>query len=138
MNFEVAKDKAINYIGISKKTSHEVFLKLKNAGCEDEICNRVIKYLEELGYIDDKDYVDAYIRQNMRLLKYSVYEIKQKLLQKGINKDIISAKLEKLVNSTYEKNVVDKLMNSKLKSQDRIKSKQYLYRRGFNNTEEEV
>lgn len=131
MSFELAKEKAIRYIVIAKKTEYEVRKKLEKSGFDEDIIDDVIKYLEKLGYIDDTEYVDAYIRQCMRLLNYSIYEIKNKLLQKGIKKDIIEEKLQLLYESEYEKNIVEKLLNGKLKSMEPLKKKQYLYRRGF-------
>lgn len=131
MNYEIAKEKAIKYIGISKKTEFEVYSKLKKIGCDDETAQKVICYIKELGYINDYDYVDAYIRQCMRLFNYSIYEIKNKLLQKGINKYIIEEKLEILYNNGYEGKVLEKLNLGKLKDYDELKKKQYLYRRGF-------
>ena len=131
MDFEVAKEKAIRYIGISRKTEYEVFQKLKKLKFDDEIINKVIEYIKNLNYLNDHEYVDAYIRQCMRLQNYSIYEIKNKLLQKGIKKDIIDEKIEVLYESDYEKNVVEKLLKGKLKNTDDEKRKAYLYRRGF-------
>ncbi len=137
MDFEVAKEKAIRYIGISRKTEYEVFQKLKKLKFDDEIINKVIEYIKNLNYLNDHEYVDAYIRQCMRLQNYSIYEIKNKLLQKGIKKDIIDEKLEVLYESDYEKNVVEKLLKGKLKNTDDEKRKAYLYRRGFKTFKED-
>lgn len=131
MDYEVAKEKAIRYIVLARKTEEEVRKKLRRAGCEEKIIDKVIKYLTKLDYINDSEYVDAYIRQCMRLLNYSIYEIKNKLLQKGIKKDIIEEKLLILYSSNYEEKIVDKLLSGKLKSMDPLKKKQYLFRRGF-------
>lgn len=137
MDFEVAKEKAIRYIGISRKTEYEVFQKLKKLKFDDEIINKVIEYIKKLNYLNDHEYVDAYIRQCMRLQNYSIYEIKNKLLQKGIKKDIINEKIEVLYESDYEKNVVEKLLKGKLKNTDDEKRKAYLYRRGFKTFKED-
>lgn len=137
MDFEVAKEKAIRYIGISRKTEYEVFQKLKKLKFDDEIINKVIEYIKNLNYLNDHEYVDAYIRQCMRLQNYSIYEIKNKLLQKCIKKDIIDEKLEVLYESDYEKNVVEKLLKGKLKNTDDEKRKAYLYRRGFKTFKED-
>ncbi|MNP78684.1 Regulatory protein RecX [compost metagenome] len=67
----------------------------------------------------------------MRLLKYSIYEIKQKLLQKGIQKDIIELKIYKLADFNYDNLVIEKIKLSKGKILDDLKLKQYLYKRGF-------
>lgn len=131
MDFETAKAKAIKYIGISKKTEYEVIMKLKRLNCEDEIIDNVIEYIAKLGYINDSEYVDAYIRQNMRLSSMSIYEIKQKLLQKGIKKYIIEEKLQVLYDTDYESKVLEKLYSSKFKNMDELKIKKYLYTKGF-------
>ena len=133
MSFEVAKEKALRYLVTAKKTEQEVRNKLKKCNFEESIIEDVISYLKDLDYINDKDYIDAYIRQCMRLQNYSIYEIKNKLLQKGIKKDIMEKKLEVLKQSNYEKELVNKLLNGKLKNMEEIKQKQYLYRRGFSN-----
>ena len=103
MNFELAKEKAIKYIAISKKTKYEVRVKLQKLGAQESVIEEVIEYLSNLNYLNDDEYVDAYIRQCMRLLNYSIYEIKNKLLQKGIDKYIIEEKLYKLEDTNYEK-----------------------------------
>lgn len=131
MSFEVAKNKAIKYVGISRKTEQEVYRKLKTQGFDEDIIVEVIEYLKELGYINDDDYVDAYIRQCMRLLDYSTYEIRQKLLQKGINKYIIDDKVGTLEESDYNDLLLNKLLNGKCKNMDDLKKKQYLFRRGL-------
>ena len=131
MDYELAKNKAIKYIGIAKKTEHEVRTKLMTQSFDETTIDKVISYLNELEYIDDINYVDAYMRQCMRLQKYSIYEIKQKLLQKGIKKDIIETALFKLEDINYEEDVVEKLISTKSKLLDDVKLKQYLYKRGF-------
>ena len=131
MSFEIAKEKALRYLVLAKKTEKEVANKLQKSGFDDEIITQVISYLKELSYVDDIEYVDAYIRQCMRLQNYSVYEIKNKLLQKGIKKYIIEDKLEQLSQTKYEKELVNKLLRGKLKDMEPLKQKQYLYRRGF-------
>lgn len=131
MNYIYLKEKAIKYIGISKKTEFEVRKKLKNISDDEETIDKVISYLKELGYIDDLDYIKSYIRQNINMLKYSKYELKQKLLQKGIKASIIEEKFETELPFDYERNVIYKLVNGKLKNYDDIKKKEYLYRRGF-------
>jgi len=133
MEFDIAKEKAVRYLAIAKKTENEVRIKLQKNHYSEEIIEQVIEYLISIHYIDDEEYVDAYIRQCMRLLNYSIFEIKQKLLQKGIKKCIIEKKLEKLKNMDYEQKIIQKLLQGKLKNTETLKRKQYLYRRGFSN-----
>ncbi|MBR6689314.1 MAG: regulatory protein RecX [Clostridia bacterium] len=127
----LARDKAIKYIGISKKTEYEVRQKLKRLEITSSVIDEEIEYLKELGFIDDKDYVKCFVRQCAKLKQYSIYEIYNKLLQKGLQTSIIEEELELIKNSDYEEQVKEKLMNGKLKSYDDEKKKAYLYRRGF-------
>lgn len=126
-----AREKAIKYIGISKKTEYEVRKKLKGLKVTSSVVDDEIEYLKELGFIDDTDYTKSYLRQCKKLLQYSIYEITQKLLQKGINSDIIEENIYALKESDYEQKVIEKLKNGKLKSYEEQKQKAYLYRRGF-------
>lgn len=131
MDFEVAKEKAFRYIVLSKKTTFEVRKKLQKYNFEEDTIDKVISYMQDLKYIDDVEYVDAYIRQCMRLQNYSIFEIKNKLIQKGINKNLLEEKLQNLADADYEEKLVKKLLSSKLKQMEPLKKKQYLYRRGF-------
>ena len=126
-----ARDKAIRYIGISKKTEYEVIKKLKGLKIASSVIEQEIQYLKELGYIDDTDYVKSYIKQCIKMQNYSIYEISNKLLQKGVKASIIEREIQVLKDTEYELNVVEKLIKGKLKSYDEIKQKNYLYRRGF-------
>ena len=65
------------------------------------------------------------------MLKYSKYELKQKLLQKGIKASIIEEKFETDLPEDYERRVIEKLTHGKLKNYEDIKRKEYLYRKGF-------
>ena len=136
MDFEKEKQKAIKFIGISKKTEYEVKQKLLILGYNQEIVDMVISYLLNIGYIDDIDYVKSYIKQNERFMKYSIFEITQKLLQKGIKKDIIENEITILEDLEYDNKVYEKLMLTKCKDMEPLRLKQYLYRRGLKVDEE--
>lgn len=131
MNFEQAKERAVRFTALSKKTDFEVRRKLKTLGVSEDIIDEVSEYLKQLGYIDDVDYVDSFIRQSERMEKLSIFEIKQKLFEKGVDKELVLTKLQLLADTDYEKRVVEKLENGKLASYEEDKKKAYLYRKGF-------
>lgn len=132
MDFEQAKEKAVKYLVLTLRTENEVRNKLKKINVEEDIIEEVIEYLKGINYINDSNYIDSYIRQCIKIPKYSKYEIKMKLLQKGINKNLLEEKLGKCDLKEYERNIVEKLKNGKLKNMEPLKQKAYLYRRGFN------
>ena len=131
MDYETAKEKAVRYLVLALRTEEEVKNKLRKLNVEEEIIVQVTEYLKSIGYINDEKYVEAYIRQCINIPKYSKYEIRMKLIQKGINKEILSEKLEELDNCDYENKLIDKLLKGKLKNMEPLKQKAYLYRRGF-------
>lgn len=131
MNFEEAKEKAVKYLVLQLRTEKEVEQKLKKLNVEQDIIEEVLEYLKSIGYIDDSKYVEAYLRQSISIPKYSVYEIKMKLIQKGINKNLVNEKLQEFDSKEYENNLIQKLKNGKLKNMEEIKQVAYLYRRGF-------
>ena len=131
MDYETAKEKAVRYLVLALRTEEEVKNKLRKLNVEEDIIFQVTEYLKSIGYINDEKYVEAYIRQCINIPKYSKYEIRMKLIQKGINKEILSEKLEELDNCDYENKLIDKLLKGKLKNMEPLKQKAYLYRRGF-------
>ena len=131
MNFEQAKERAVRYTALSRKTDYEVRRKLKQLNVDEDIISKVSEYLKQLGSIDDVAYTEAFLRQSFKMEKLSVFEMKQKLLSKGIDKELIDEKLCDYDVVDYEKRVVSRLVNGKLSSYDDDKSKSYLYRKGF-------
>lgn len=132
MNFEIANEKAVRFLTASLKTEYEVRQKLIKLNCENEIIDKVITHLKEILYINDEEYVNAYIRQCKKLPKYSIYEITNKLRQKGIDDEKISRCKTELESIEYELELVNKIKNKKTNI-DPLKLKAYLYRRGFKN-----
>lgn len=131
MNFEQAKEKATMYIALCRKTSFEVYQKLKRLSVDEKIIKEVIEHLTNLGYIDDEEYVNLFIKQSVKMEKLSVYEIKSKLISKGIDKDLAERKVNVLYDTQYEANIVEKLIKGKLANVEEMKRKSYIYRRGF-------
>ena len=132
MNFEDANEKAVRFLATSLKTEYEVRQKLFKLNCETNIADKVIEHLKEISYINDEEYVNAYIRQCKKLPKYSIYEVINRLKQKGINDENLAKCKYELENSEYELDLVNKLKRKK-SNIDPLKLKAYLYRRGFKN-----
>ena len=131
MNFEQAKERAVKYLVLALRTEKEVKDKLRKLNVEEDIIDEVCEYLKGLGYINDVYYTEAYLRQCESIPKYSKYEIRMKLIQKGVDRDLVSEKIANNLNPNYEAKIVEKLMNGKLKNMEPLKQKAYLYRRGF-------
>ncbi len=133
MEFSVANERAVRYIAASLKTEYEVRQKLQKIGCDNDIAEKVINHLKEISYIDDNKYIQAFIRQAMKMPKYSIFELEYKLKGKGIKSDLIEEFKNTIKDTSYELDLINKITAKKIKcGEDEIKIKNYLYRRGFN------
>ena len=71
------KTKVLKYIMFKKRTEREI--RRKFATVEDQdLLDDVIENLKEIGYIDDKDYVDRAVAEFMNLNNLSLKELKYK------------------------------------------------------------
>lgn len=132
MSEDVACEKAARFLAASLKTENEVRQKLLKLGCEEDIIEKVINHFKDISYINDKEYVDAYIRQESKMKKYSIYEIINKLKIKGISSELLEYAKNVLENLNYEEEVIKKIIDKKGKNEvDQNKINAYLYRRGF-------
>lgn len=82
-----AKQKAFAILKYMDRTERELYEKLKEAFYTDDIIERTINYLSENNYINDRRYASNFIRLRKNTL--SMLSIKTKLIQKGINKELL-------------------------------------------------
>lgn len=93
--FRRSKQKALATLKRTDKTEHEIRKKLKDSYYTKEIIDMTIDYLKNYDYVNDLRYVSNYV--GFHKLSKSKYWIKSKLLQKGINKDV----LEEIIFNEY-------------------------------------
>lgn len=84
-----AKERALNILESSAKTSMEIRRRLKDGYYPDIICDRVIGILEEYGYLNDHEYAGYYFTGRIKSKSCTV--IKNELRNKGISDDIINS-----------------------------------------------
>ena len=79
--------KIMKFIMYKKRTEKEVWEKFKNE--DRDLLEETIEKLKELGYINDKEYVDRFMNEAISLKNLSIFELKYKLYAKGINDSVI-------------------------------------------------
>lgn len=131
--FDKLKIKILKYIYYKKRTEEEI--KQKFSEYNDEILSDIIEELKETGYINDFNYIEKQISEFMKLKTLSIKEIKYKLTQKGIDKELIEdyADKNKRLLEEYEKNSIEKIIIKKSVNMDEEQIRNYLERRGFKN-----
>lgn len=129
--FDNLKQKVLKYIFYKKRTEQEVRKKFQN---EDyNIIEDMIEFLKEQKYIDDKDYINRCINEFKALRNLSLKEIKYKLYQKGIEKELVEdyfqENYEELLN--YETKCAKNIYVKKSKDMEPEDIKEFLFKKGY-------
>jgi len=111
--FDKAKTKVVKYILYKKRTESEVRKIFKN-DIDEIMLDDIIECLKENNYINDYEYIEKQVNEYMNLKTLSIKEIKYKLFQKGLNKNLI----EDYISKNY-----DILLEYENKSREKIKIK---------------
>ncbi|KEI84606.1 recombination regulator RecX [Clostridium botulinum] len=137
-NYIKAKGYALKYIEKSLKTESQVKEKLYLKEYDEDIVNKVIRFLKDYNFIDDDKYCDMYIREKLNI--YGRNKIKYTLLNKGVKENIVIEKINN-INEEKEKKVAYKLAEKKykimiLREKDKFKIYKkiwpYIISRGYN------
>ncbi len=88
------KDLALYYITFKQRTRKEVADYLKKYEIADTIIPTILNNLEQDNWINDKQYTENFIQQNLRNGDKGPQVLWQKLFQKGITKELIQAALD--------------------------------------------
>lgn len=116
-----AYDMALSYIEIKMRNKREIIKYLQNKMYDENIINKVMNKLSDLGLLDDKKYISAYINDKVNLSNDGPYKIKNDLLNLDFNEEDINDYLYKIDDEVWDSKL-DKLINKK---KSIMKSKSY-------------
>lgn len=91
-----AKQTALVYIARRALTAAQLFEKLEAKGFAPEICGETVEYFTEMGYINDYDYAERFIRDSIDQRQHGIARIKTQLRQKGVDAEVINEVLASL------------------------------------------
>lgn len=108
--FSYGKNLALYFLSFKQRTKKEVADYLRKYDvAEDSIAN-ILQSLEEENWINDKHYVETYLRENNLSGDKGPAVLRQKLYLKGISKETISSGLEAVDFSELTLKVGEKLL----------------------------
>ena len=121
----------VKYIVYKKRTESEIRKKFENE--DQDLLDDTIDYFKGQKYINDEDYIRRAVNEFIALKNMSIKEVKYKLVQKGINSNLLDdyicknkeAMLEYEISSC--KNIILK-KSSKMEIEN---IKNYLYSKGY-------
>lgn len=138
-----AKLRCLNLLKARDYTEYQLRKKLSEGGYPESVSDIAVKYVKSFGYVDDKKYALAFIREQNE--NRSRKELYQKLSQKGISREILDSAFNETYGSYKDAREEDRfdetaVILKTLKKrgytgsesyEDRQKMLAYFYRRGF-------
>ena len=129
--FDKLKTRILKYIMYKKRTENEI--KRKFSQEDSELLVNVIEHLKEIGYIDDKSYVERSVAEHINLNNLSLKELKYKLQSKGIDANVLESYIcrhyEEL--EEYEINSAKNIILKKQNIMEEQEIIQYLLKKGY-------
>lgn len=89
-----ARSEAISFLGLAKKPTGKVRLRLQDEGYEERIIEEVLKELSDEGYLDDLAIAKRMARQRSGRQAESRYALRQRMLQAGLSPDAVQLAIE--------------------------------------------
>jgi len=134
-------EKARNYVFLLLKfrlrSEKEVIARLKIKKFDPAIIKETVEFLKDKDFLNDKHFASAWV--NSRLKKpLGLRRIRQELRLKGVDKEIIDAKIEEVKKNYSEKVTVERIARERIKRLEGLEPEKrktrlfaYLMRRGF-------
>jgi len=85
---------ALNLIAYRARAAGELATKLRERGFPPEAIEAAVARMQELGYLDDRDFADRWVESRQTHRPRSVRMLKQELRQKGVESEIIESTLD--------------------------------------------
>jgi regulatory protein len=98
LNYSQAMNYAVRLLSFRMRTAKEIAERLAKKDYEQETIAAVIRRLQEIGYINDHNYVESYVRSKIK--PTGSRRLQYELINKGVAKDIIDTELA--INYTPE------------------------------------
>lgn len=96
-----ASDLAAHFLSYEPRTIFEVLQYLKKYNISDEAANSAVTQLNELGYLDDHQYVQLFIKNDLRVGSDGPKSLLRKLTQKGVDPEISQNELDEVADDDW-------------------------------------
>jgi regulatory protein len=101
--FYRAKDLALKYFSYRKRTEFELKQKLSTHKFNLKAVDAVMQNLKNIGLINDQEYAESFSNDTLKRKSVGKILLKQRLLQKGIHKEIVNQLIKKIYKDIDEK-----------------------------------
>ena len=136
-SLEKAKEYAFLLLKFRLRTEKELLGRLRQKGFPEEVSQGVVNFLKDRQFINDCVFAKGWICSRLKR-PFGLIRIRQELVQKGLDKEVIEEAVTQAKEDYQESDVVRELAEQRflrLKGIDPLKARQriyaYLMRRGF-------
>ena len=113
-------DKAARICSSSERCSNDIREKMLSWGLEPVEADNAVRFLIENKFIDDSRFATYFVRDKLKINKWGRIKIRFALRQKKVDEGIIEECLAQ-INETLYNEILDELLQSKIKSIGSIK-----------------
>ena len=106
-------EKALNYINIKMRSRKELENFLSKKEFSNSMIKNTIKRLEDIGLINDEEYIKAYISDKFNLTTDGPNKIKYSLIKSGMNENTVEKYITK-INDDEVKEKLNRLLDKKI------------------------
>jgi regulatory protein len=132
--YETTYQRALRYLSLRQRSESEIRRKLKENDCPDELLDRIIERLTQLGLVDDLKFTQAWVDNRNEFRPRSRRALSVELRQHGVDSQTIGQTLESIDEESLAFRAASKQAR-KLAHLDwlhfRMKMSAFLARRGF-------
>ena len=130
--YDKEKSKVLKYVLYKKRKKEEIKNKFSSS-IESEMLNDIIDELEEIGYINDNEYIKRSINDFIKLNNMSLKEVRYKLMAKGISNDLIDDYMQENEEmlEDYEIESAKKIIIKKQNQMEEDELIKYLLKKGY-------
>lgn len=134
---EKAREYAFLLLKFRLRSAKELEQRLRQKGFSEKLSSETVKFLKDKEFIDDRVFARGWVSSRLKR-PFGLRRIKQELLQKGIDKEVIDNAFSWAKEDYQEAAIVKQLVEqrfAKSKGIEALRAKQriyaYLIRRGF-------
>lgn len=136
--YNFGKKVAYNYLSYRQRSRKEIERKMKTKKISPKVIDKVIKWLEELNYLNDEQFAKQLIENKIERRPIGRRMLEQKLFQSGIDRELREKSLKENYSEEKELEKAEELLKKyvkKVKYKDefdrRNKCFKYIVSRGF-------
>lgn len=129
--FGYGKKAAYSFLAYKPRSKKDLVKKLKQKKVSDKIIDDIIELLEKQKYLNDEIYARNYLEDKLNSKPIGKRLAKMKLLEKGIDKELIESAINENYSADKEFELAAKLMEKyekKVKFKDQTDKKNKCYR----------